>query len=469
MDTASVRGRSWGLAGLCIGAMLIVLDANVLSVAVPTIRTALGGSADTALWVLDAYTVVLAALLLSAGSLSDRYGSRRIFVWGLSVFGVASVLCSVSMTAGELVAARALQGLGATLLAPGSLSLIRHMYRTPEERARTVGLWAGVSGVGFASGPVLGGLLVDSLGWRSIFLLNVPVVAVAVVLVVRYVPETPRQPRPFDLSGQILAVVGLTCLVVGLIESNRYGWGSPVIVATLIGGILLLALFTVAQFARERSDRPVLLPLSVLHPHPVRAGLIAGFVYNFGLYGMIYVYSFDLQQLRGYSAAATGLAFLPLTLAGALTSAFVAGRSTARFGARPVLGIGMLLSAIGAVLLMFGANHAPYLLVAVAFVFFSLGTGLSAPAMTTTVLNHVSPERSGLASGLLNAARQIGGAVGVALLGALTAGHLSTRTPAAMALVAAAFLLVTAITARMIPGREPTAPEPIPLSGNRSR
>ncbi|WP_327066300.1 MFS transporter [Kitasatospora sp. NBC_01302] len=452
VDSAA-RRRGLGLAGLCLGTALIVMEANVVNVAVPAIRAQLRAGAAAGLWVVDAYTLVLAALLLSAGRLGDRIGPRRGYLIGLGVFGAASVLCALAPGAALLVPARALQGAGAALLAPAPLTLIAHACPGPAERARAVAVWVGVGGVGMVVGPLLGGLLVDTLGWRSIFVLNVPVVAVTWWLVRRYVEELPRRPVAFDPAGQLLAVLGLTAVVWSLVTSARAGWGSPTVLPVLAGGLLALLGLVVAQLRRGRRGHDVLLPPAVLTARPVQAGLLGGAVYNFTLYGMLLVHTFAFQQLRHYSALRTGLAFLPLTLAVTAGAGLLGGRFTERRGPRTALATGMGLSAAGLLVLALGVRHTPYPVTAAGFVLFALGLGLSAPAQTLAVLAHAPEEHRNMASSTLNAARQTGGVLGVALLGAFVAPDVAARTPVAMALAAGCCVGAAVTALRRIPAR----------------
>jgi MFS transporter, DHA2 family, methylenomycin A resistance protein len=438
------RGR--GLAGLCLGTALVVLDANVLNVAVPTIRAELGGGVTVLLWVIAAYSLPFAVLLLSAGALGDRVGARRMVLAGLTVFAAASLACTAAPSAGFLIAGRAVQGAGAALLAPGCLALIAGMYPRAGERARAVGVWAGVSGIGFAAGPALGGVLVAAAGWRSIFLLNLPVIAAAMWLIARHVPAPAAKPERFDLPGQVLAAGGLAAVVAGLVQSAGGGF-TPAVITALAGGAVMLAGFWAVERSRERHGRSVMLALSLVAPAPMRAGLLAAAVFNFGLYGMLIVFSVVLQQQHHYSALQAGLAFLPLTVVAAMTSGLLAGRLTARHGARPVLTAGLTLAAAGCAVLAWFGQHSGYGLAAAGFTVFGAACGLSLPALTALVLASAPAGQAGRASGVLNAARQLGGVLGVALLGLITVSHPS-RLPLALGLAGAAFAAAGVAAAR---------------------
>jgi DHA2 family methylenomycin A resistance protein-like MFS transporter len=450
-DDGNAWRRGAGLAGLCLGTALIIMEANVVNVAVPVIRARMHASAAAGLWVVDAYTLVFAVLLLTAGRIGDRIGARRGYLVGLAVFGGASVLCSLAGQAYLLIPARAVQGAGAALLAPAPLTLITRMYDDHAARARAVTAWVTVGGVGFTIGPPLSGLLLDTLGWRSIFLLNVPVVLFTGWLVRAYVDEAPGRPVSFDPVGQLLAVIGLTGVVYGLVTSSIAGWGPASVLAPLAGGLVVLTAFAAVQRAGGRLGREVLLPPGILATRPVLSGLLSGTVYNFTLYGMLLVYTFTFQDTRHYSAVRTGLAFLPLTLTAILATSAVGGRFVARRGARSGVCAGMLLSAAGLAILAAGAAPVPYPVIAAGFVVFSFGMGLSAPAQTLAVMAYAPDEHKNMASSALNSARQTGGVVGVALLGALSAAYHGVGLVIAMLLAIAACLSAAITAARHIP------------------
>jgi MFS transporter, DHA2 family, methylenomycin A resistance protein len=441
-----------GLIGLCLGTALIVMEANVMNVAVPTIRARLHTNAALGLWVVDAYTLVLAALLLSAGRLGDRIGPRRGYLLGLGVFSLASVGAGLSPNATWLVIARALQGVGAALLAPAPLTLITRIYLDPAQRARAVATWVSVGGIGFVVGPLVSGLLIDTLGWRSIFIINLPLAALTACLVVGHVAELERQRVSFDFRGQLLAVIGLVALVWGLVQSSLDGWDSPAVISSVIAGALVFAYFLHLQQVWSRRGVHVLLPASILGSRPVRAGLAGGGVYNFALYGMLIVYTFDFQDLRHYSAAQTGLAFLPLTVAATVATQFLGGRFVAARGPRAGLATGMGVSALALSVLIWGADSLPYPVLAAAFVIFATGMALSAPSQTLAVMAHAPDQHKNMASSALNTSRQTGGVVGVALLGALASAHPITGTRIAMAAAALACLTVATSAVRNLPG-----------------
>ncbi len=438
-----------GLAGLCLGTALIIMEANVLNVAIPSIRHALHASPAQSLWIIDAYTLVLAALLLSAGRLGDRVGARRCYLLGLAVFSIASVLCSAATTSTELIAVRTVQGVGAALVIPAPLGLISAMFSDLTERAKAVAVWVTIGGVGFAAGPLVGGLLVNTFGWRSIFLVNIPVAAIIAVLVRLTVVEASRSRLPFDYVGQTLAIVGVSAVVFACVESSTMAWMSPFVLLPAVAAALVLGLFVIDQRRRGRAGAWVLLPSELLNRRPVNAGLLSGFVYNFTLYGLVLVYSYVFQSARGYSPVQTGLAFAPLTVAALITS-LPAGRFVAVYGSKRGIVIGMTLSAIGLCALGYGVQRMPFVFLSIAFAVFASGLSFSATGQTMAVMSNASDQYKNTASSMLNTARQTGGVMGVAALGAITSRDLLASAPVALTLAAAACLSAVVAGATLI-------------------
>lgn len=434
-------GSRWGLTGVCVGFALVILDANVLNVAVPVLQGGLAASTAELLWAVDAYTLAFAVLLLSAGLLGDRWGARRGFQGGLALFTLASVGCAVSPTVGWLVIARVAQGAGAALLAPASLALIYTTYPHGRARVNALAAWAAVSGVAFAAGPLVGGGLVQIVGWRGIFWLNVPVGIAAMGLAARHVARVPPQQVRLNWTGQILAALVLGALTGGCIEAGRSGWQSP-----LVLGLFITALVAGAAFwQRERRLSRPLVPAAVISSPPLRAGLLAGAAFNFSMYGSLFVYTLHLQYDRGYSAFLTGLAFLPLTLVHTPVAGWLARPWTAARGPRPPLATGLLCTVAGSVGFTFAADR-PYWVLAVSLGIFGVGSGLVTTSMTTLVMANVPGDSVGVSCGLLNAARQLGGVFGVALLGSLTAGRASDWIPPAELIAVVVVALAAAVT-----------------------
>jgi len=419
---------------VCLGFFVIQLDVTIVNVALPTIQQDIGGSVAGLQWVVDAYTLALAAVMLTAGSTADRLGAKRVFLVGLAAFAAGSAACAAAPDLAALVAARAVQGLGASALLPCSLSLIVHQFPGREARARALGVWGGMGSLGVALGPVAGGALIALWSWRAIFLVNVPVCVLTAWLLVRFVAESePDRSRRADIPGLLLGVVALSGLTACFIEAGRDGWLAPLPGALGGAGLAAGVGFVIAE--RCRSDP--MLPLRLFRVRAFSAATGVGVLFNLSLYGALICVSLYLQGERHESALSTGLIILPMSLAvGAGSTA--SGWVTARIGARWPMVAGLTLAAGGAVVLsLVGAATSLGLLVAGTVI---LGLiSLAMPAMTAVVVGSAGREHSGVASGVLNTARQAGGALGVALLGALLAGGsrhgLALRTPMLVAAV----------------------------------
>jgi DHA2 family methylenomycin A resistance protein-like MFS transporter len=415
----------WLLIATSFGFVVVQLDVTIVNVALPQIGAALHAGVAGLQWVVDAYTLSFAALLISAGVIGDRFGSRRIYLSGFLVFTVASVVCGVAPTIGILIAARALQGAGAALLVPTSLAILNHASENnPALRSRMVALWTAAGGVSIAAGPVAGGFLLAAFGWRSIFLVNIVLCGLAILLVLKFVPSDSRTgdsdakaSRQLDLSGQILAVLALTGIVGAIIEGGHRNLTHPIVVAGFLLGAVAAAIF----IRVERRAASPMLPLQFFSLPGFSAAVVFGILVNLTYYGVIFVLSLYLQQARGYSALRTGIAFLPLT-ATFIVSNVITGWLTARTGSRIPMIFGALIAMAGYAFLLRLDETTSLLSMMSAFVLIPGGMGLAVPAMTTAILSSVPRERSGTASAVLNTARQTGGAIGVAVFGALL-GH----------------------------------------------
>jgi DHA2 family methylenomycin A resistance protein-like MFS transporter len=427
--------RHMPLIAICLGYFMVILDATVVNVALPALQHDLGGGVSALQWVVDGYTLVFAGLLLSAGSLGDRLGGRHVFELGLLVFTLASAACAAAPSVTLLVAARLAQGLGAALLVPSSLALLRAAYHDPKERARAIGAWGAVAGVGAASGPVIGGLLVAAGSWRWVFLLNVPVGIGALVLAQRYLPRSgERTGAGLDPPGQILAITALGSLTLGIIQQA---------VVPLLVSLPLLAAFVLWE---HRASRPM-LPLKLFRSPTFSGASFVGLAINLGFYGQLFVMSLYFQQVRGWSALATGLALLPEGIFVALSSA-LSGRAMGRVGPRLPMLAGLTLGGIGLAGLVIAGSSTSYPLLVPPLIATGFGMAFTMPAATGAIIGAAPAERAGIASGVLNASRQAGGAIGVALLGALVGG--SSFVPGlrvAMLVAGAAFFLAAVVTA----------------------
>jgi DHA2 family methylenomycin A resistance protein-like MFS transporter len=435
-----MSSRTAVLITMCAGMFLVQLDVTVVNVALPALGADLRTGLTAQQWVVDGYTVVLAAFLLTGGALGDVVGHRRVVLAGFTLFGVASAACGLAGTAPWLVLARAGQGLGAALLLPGTLAVITNAYPAPAERARALGVWAGVSALALAAGPVLGGAVVTVAGWRPVFWLNVPVVLAAAVATARLAPRGDRGPgRRIDVAGVATAATALGAGVYAVIGGS---W--------VAGGVAFLALL--GFFRVERRSADPMLPrdlLGTLGPNVVSAAM------NFVGIGAILVLTLYLQGVRGFGPLESGLAVLPLF--GPLSLlAPVAGRLTGRFGPRPLMLAGLTLGALGMLNLLCVKENSGYARLLPTLLGLGVGMGLLTTAVVTAAVAAIPPGRAGIASGVNNTARQAGGALGVAVLGAVAGEPARTATfvtglhtaGVLAATVWAAAILVTLATVR---------------------
>jgi EmrB/QacA subfamily drug resistance transporter len=426
------RRRMLVLAICCSSLFIVGLDNTIVNLALPAIRRDLGSSLSGLQWVIDAYTLVLASLLMLGGSLGDRIGRRRTFQTGLVLFGAGSLLCSIAPTTGWLIAFRALQAVGGSMLNPVAMSIITNVFTERAERAKAIGVWGSVIGLSMALGPLLGGLLVDTVGWRSVFWLNVPVAVAVVVLTARFVPES-RAPRArrFDPAGQLSMIVLLAGVTFGIIEGPGLGWGSPLIVGSFAAAAAALVVLLVVE--SRRSD-PLLDPRFFASIPFSAATLIA--VAAFAAFaGFLFLNALYLQDVRGYSPLHAGLLTLPMA---AMTAVLppISGRMVARHGARLPLVIGGLGIATGGGLLLALDVDTPLVLIVVAYVVFGIGFGMVNAPITNTAVSGMPLAQAGVAAGVASTSRQVGSALGVAVLGSLVTAQLGTSMTAGFAAAA---------------------------------
>jgi DHA2 family methylenomycin A resistance protein-like MFS transporter len=400
-----------------LGFVVVQLDVSVVNVALARIGAGLGTGVAGLQWVVDGYALAFASLLMSGGALGDRIGARRVFAAGMAVFTLASLGCGLAGTPAALIGARVVQGVGAAMLMPCSLALLNQASDGQQAlRARGVSIWTAAGGAALAAGPALGGVLVDRLGWPSIFLVNVPVGLAAIAMALLFLDETPRKERgtPLDLQGQMLAVIAPLALTAAVIEGGVQGFRSLPVIAGLAVALCAGAAFIVV----ENRARAPLLPLSLFRDPAFAVANFVGLVVNLTTYGMIFVLSFYFQQVRGYSPAATGAAFVPF-MAAVILANVAAGPVVARMGVRLPMIAGLSIATLGFALLLAVDGNTSYGALIWRLLILTLGTGLAVPAMTTAVLAAAPPGMAGMASGVLNTIRQTSGAVGVALFGAL--------------------------------------------------
>jgi DHA2 family methylenomycin A resistance protein-like MFS transporter len=394
---------------------MIILDTSIVNLALARIGTEFGTGLTTLQWLVDGYALVFASLLLGAGALGDRFGTKGTFIFGLVLFALASALCGMAPNIEALQISRIVQGCGAALLLPNSLAALNHAYADSSRRSKAVAAWASAGALGVAFGPVLGGILVQTLGWRSIFIVNVPVGLFALWLTQRHIPQSPRdRSRSIDGMGQLLAVGTLGTATYTLISLSHArsafvsSWSSGVACVVLIIGFI-------AVEARHPSP---MLPLPLLRRRTLGPVALVGLFHNVAIFGLIFVLSLSFQRLRGLTPVGAGLLFLPLTLA--LAAGTRVGAMVLRnHGPFRALIQGHLAAALGALILaFFGQGPTPAAL-ALPLIIIGVGAGVTTPAMNLAVLDSVERTQGGLASGILNSARQTGGVIGVALLGAL--------------------------------------------------
>ncbi|MCX4148102.1 MFS transporter [Paraburkholderia madseniana] len=469
------------LATVSVGFVVTQLDVTIVNIALPKIGADLHADVAGLQWVVDAYTLAFAVLMLSAGALGDRLGTRRMYAAGIVLFALASLACGLALDATMLVAARAVQGIGAAAMLPNSLALLNQSYgRDPKLRARAVGLWTAAGAISIAAGPVVGGVLIAAFGWRSIFLVNLPICVAGLLATWFWVPrpesaqksaqraaattvpapattgretamrtgtgagvgnaaaaatkgtasasdKTEAIPRGIDLSGQTLAIVALTAFVAAVIELRPLGLSHPLVAS----GFILALIATGAFIAVESRVAAPMLPLSLFSKRTFNAAVLFGICVNLTYYGMVFVLSLYLQRVRGYTPLQAGLAFLPLT-GGFLLSNVASGWVVGRFGVRVPMIAGAITAGLGYGLLHFVDASTPLVGLLLPFLLIPSGMGLAVPAMTTAVLASVEAKRAGTASAVLNTARQAGGAVGVAAFGALASGAAATQIVSGM-------------------------------------
>ncbi|MCM3886594.1 MFS transporter [Frankia sp. R82] len=414
------RRRQVVLGICCLSVFVVAMDATILNVGLPSIRSDLHATDARLQWTVDAYSLVLASLLLLAGSMGDRFGRRRVFRTGLTLFSVGSLLCSLAPGLGWLIVFRMIQAVGGSMLNPVALAIITNTFTDRRERARAIGLWAAVVGLSLALGPVLGGLLIDTVGWRSIFWINVPVGVLAVALSGRYVPES-RAPRArrFDPAGQALVASTFVALVFAIIEAPDAGWTAPRTGAAF--GVAALALAGLVWCEKRRAD-PLLDPRFFRSAPFCGATAIAVCGYA-TMGGFLFLNTLYLQAVRGYSAMHAGLLTLPMAAIAAATSPF-SGRLVARHGPRPALVLaGIAIPASGVILLSFlgtGSGLAP---VICAYVLFGAGFGMVSAPTTNVAVSGMPLAQAGVAGALAGTSRQLGLSLGVAVFGSVAAHH----------------------------------------------
>jgi DHA2 family methylenomycin A resistance protein-like MFS transporter len=441
--------RAATLIGTSLGFGVIQLDVTVVNVAVKAIGGTFGGGIAELQWVVSSYVLMFAALILPAGALGDRFGAKRVLCAGFVIFVAASMACGLAPDFAVLIAARAVQGAGAALLGSCSLALLNYTFTSPADRARAIGQWAAGASAALSGGPVIGGILIATLGWRSIFFINTPIGLAGLWLVWRYAKETPRAARRgMDLAGAVSAVIALAAFAAAIIEAGSDGFTS----LWVLGGLVVSAL-AVAVFIRSeaRTAQPM-LPLSLFRHRPFVAPVSVGFLVNVCFYGLIFLFSLLFQEQQGMSALRAGLAFAPMTAA-ILAANLLSGRVVAAVGRAGAILAGLVAMAIGCAALLRAGPGTGYPALVGQQILLGGGLGLLVPPMTGLLLSGVDRSRSGAAAGALTAFRQAGSLLGVAIFGALAGGghffpglHLALWT--SIAILAASGALVGLLRGR---------------------
>jgi EmrB/QacA subfamily drug resistance transporter len=410
--------RWWTLGAMCFALFMVMLDNTVVNVALPSIQRDFDASLSSLEWTINAYTLVFAVLLVTGGRMGDIFGRRRVFLGGVVVFALSSATIGFAPSEGWLVASRALQGAGAAFMMPGTLSIISDAF-PPAERGKAIGMWAGVSAIALALGPVVGGWLTEDISWRAIFFLNLPV-AVAAITVTLFAARESRDDtvtRQVDLPGIGALTVGLTALVLSLVEGNAWGWGSFTIIGLLVLSVVALTGFV----AIERHSAAPVVDFDFFRSRSFLGATIVAFAVSFAMFAMFFFIALYMQNILGFSPLEAGVRFLPSTLV-IIVAAPLAGRLTDRWGPRPLIVTGLLLCAVAMLWQSRLSTDTGYGFLLPAFVLMGAGMGLTMSPMSTAAMNAVHHTKAGVASGTLSMSRMVGGTFGVAVLGALVAG-----------------------------------------------
>jgi EmrB/QacA subfamily drug resistance transporter len=459
---------------VCLAQFMVILDVSIVNVALPDIGDNLSFSTTGLEWIVNAYTLTFSGLLLLGGRAADLLGRRRVFLSGVGLFAFASLLCAVANTKGLLVGGRALQGIGGAVMSPATLAIIATSFAEGVERNRALGIWGAIGGIGGSSGALLGGILTQGLGWPAIFVINIPIGIAVVLFGRRVIPEgrNVHATRHFDVAGATLATAGLFAITYGIVRTDVLGWGSPGVLAPLVAGLGLIGLFLLVE---ARFAAAPLVPLSVFRMRQLRGANLAVFFMYSALFALWFFLTLYLQQVLGFSAIEAGLAFVPMTLS-VVVGSQLAPRLIARVGVRGTVTGGLLLATAGMLLLTGvrpGGTYAAQVLPG--GVLSALALGIALVGSTIAAVQGVPQSQSGLASGLLNTSRLMGGALGLAVLGTIAANHTNSVDAATHAAaltdgyglaftVGAAFTLAGALAAAVMLRPRPVAPSEEPVA-----
>ena len=459
MSTTRGAGQVMTLLVTCFGLFMVLLDASIVTVALPTIQADLHANLSDLQWVVDAFLLPWAALMLTAGTLGDRFGRKRLFLAGLVLFTVGSLLCGLASTLSWLLVGRAVQGVGAAAIMPGSLAVLVAAYPEPRQRAQAIGIWAGVSGLGLAAGPLIGGALIQISNWPAIFFVNLPVGVVALALGWPLLAES-RNPHAqrLDLPGQVLVTAALVCVILALIESSSYGWTSPLILGLFAGAAVGLAAFLVVE-ARVREP---MLPLGLFRSPVFSVANVGGFLLFFTMLGTFFFVTQFFQSVQGYTALESGVRTLPTTM-GMFLIAPLAGRLTARLGPQLPTVLGALLAGV-ALLLVTGLMEpdSSYATLWWDLGLAGIGFGLVLSPLTAAVLSATPRERAGLGSSVNTTSRQVGSSLGVAVLGTVVLQQFSSNIVSQLTQAGVPARLGTAIADKIAAAGAQASQVPLP-------
>ena len=417
--------------------------------ALPALSRNLNTTTTGLQWIVDSYSLVFAALLLSAGALSDRRGAKSVFIYGIGLFTVSSLACSLARSTGPLILARCTQGVGAALSVPASLSLLQTNYADQATRARAFGIWGGVAGIAAGAGPVVGGALVTNFGWQSVFLLNVPIGILGIGFANHFLPSSSHQSKDLDIAGQVTSIICLAGITTALIESGPLGWASPVVI---VGWAIFLSAGG-AFLAIESRVRLPILPLWLFSSIQFSAVTVIGLLLNLAFYGELFVMSLYFQQLRGLTPVQAGLALLP-QMAMAVIGSTLSGLVMARTGPKLPMLIGLTLGGLGLLGLAAASPNTAYIILILPLIAIGFGMSFTMPAATAAVMQVAPIKHGGVSSGILNTARQVGSVIGVALLGSFLASSHSDFMRGfhfGILIAGCAFLLGGALVSVLVP------------------
>ncbi|MFU2031037.1 MFS transporter [Bacillus wiedmannii] len=400
------------LIALAMGFIMATLDVTVVNVAVVNIQETLGLTLYSSTWIVDGYILSFAALLLAGGALANRFGAKKIYMIGLIIFVFASLLCAIATNGNTLIIGRALQGVGAALFMPSSLSLLVVSFPDEKKRAKMFGIWSAIVSFASGTGPFIGGLLVNTFGWRSIFIINLPIGVIGILMAFVIIPNVLPKKEKINVLNHLIGITTITLLAFTLIEGPSYGWSSLQIFGGVVGTVLTAVLFVCA----ERKSKNSVVPRVLFQNETFSSANIVGFLINFVLFGGIFMFGLFLQKAYGASPFVAGLQLLPMM------SVFVIGnvlfaKMVTKFGSKLLLFIALFIASIGSVLLMFLVKNVNYIGIAIIYSIVNLGIGIAVPALTTIVMKSAGRENGNMAGAILNVNRQIGALVGIAIMG----------------------------------------------------